>query len=122
MLVLFVFVVVLIGCFMVLKYDWFVVLIDMVYFLGVVYVELVVVMFDDVIMVEIGWWDFFCDLLLQQLIGILLENNCDMCKVVFNVEVVQVLYCIQCVEMLLNLGVFVCGVLECVLVDFSIMG
>lgn len=58
MLVMFVFVIMFVGCMMVLKYECFVLLIVMVYF----YVMLIVFGMLDV--VDIGWCDFFYDLFL----------------------------------------------------------
>lgn len=70
----------------------------------VIFVQWFVSMVVDVLVilvVDIGWCDFFVDLCLQVVIGQLLDNNCDLCVVVFNVECVCVQYCIQCVDCVL---------------------
>ena len=66
--------------------------------------------------------DFFRDPLLQQLIGISLENNRDMRKAALNVEAAQALYRIQRAEMLPNLGVSARGASERVPADLSTTG
>ncbi|EOH6275662.1 TPA: multidrug transporter, partial [Pseudomonas aeruginosa] len=63
------------GCSMAPKYDRPAAPIDTAYPLGAAYVEPAAATPDDAITAEIGWRDFFRDPLLQQLIGISLENN-----------------------------------------------
>ena len=89
---------------------------------GAAYVEPAAATPDDAITAEIGWRDFFRDPLLQQLIGISLENNRDMRKAALNVEAAQALYRIQRAEMLPNLGVSARGASERVPADLSTTG
>jgi multidrug efflux system outer membrane protein len=104
------------------KYDRPAAPIDTAYPLGAAYVEPAAATPDDAITAEIGWRDFFRDPLLQQLIGISLENNRDMRKAALNVEAAQALYRIQRAEMLPNLGVSARGASERVPADLSTTG
>ena len=110
------------GCSMAPKYDRPAAPIDTAYPLGAAYVEPAAATPDDAITAEIGWRDFFRDPLLQQLIGISLENNRDMRKAALNVEAAQALYRIQRAEMLPNLGVSARGASERVPADLSTTG
>ena len=110
------------GCSMAPKYDRPAAPIDTAYHSGAAYVELAAATPDDAITAEIGWRDFFRDPLLQQLIGISLENNSDMHKAALNVEAAQALYRIQRAEMLPNLGVSARGASERVPADLSTTG
>ncbi|HHM6753688.1 TPA: efflux transporter outer membrane subunit [Pseudomonas aeruginosa] len=110
------------GCSMAPKYDRPAAPIDTAYPSGAAYVELAAATPDDAITAEIGWRDFFRDPLLQQLIGISLENNRDMHKAALNVEAAQALYRIQRAEMLPNLGVSARGASERVPADLSTTG
>ncbi|MBY4898617.1 efflux transporter outer membrane subunit [Cupriavidus sp. AU9028] len=110
------------GCSMAPKYDRPAAPIDTAYPSGGAYVQQAPGTPDAGITADIGWREFFRDPLLQQLIGISLENNRDMRKAALNVEAARALYRIQRAEMLPNLGVSASGVSERLPADLSTTG